>query len=119
MLFVHLISPSDDHLVLNVLAFLESLRRKTGGVVLARGQRVETHEHAVLPGDCHLLCSDGLTDMVPDAEIAEILSQPWPPSQLAAALVARANERGGRDNVSVLLAQAAPGDPPLHLPEPN
>ncbi len=75
---------------------------------------LETHEHTVLPGDCHLLCSDGLTDMVPDAEIAEILSQPWPPARLAAALVARANERGGRDNISVLLAQAAPGDPPLH-----
>ncbi len=84
---------------------------------------LETHEHTVLPGDCHLLCSDGLTDMVPDAEIAEILSQPWPPARLAAALVARANERGGRDNISVLLAQAAPGDPPLHADahahEPN
>ena len=86
---------------------------------------LETHEHTVLPGDCLLLCSDGLTDMVPDAEIAEILAQPWPPARLAAALVARANERGGRDNVSVLLAQAAPGDPPLpvhahaHAHEPN
>lgn len=79
----------------------------------------EIHEHAVRPGDGYLLCSDGLSDMVADAGIAEILAQPWPPTRHATTLVARANELGGRDNVSALIVQAAFGPPPPHAPEPN
>lgn len=57
------------------------------------------------PGDLYLLCSDGLTDMVAEVEIQSILAATDEASlaAAAAALVARANEAGGHDNVSVLL----------------
>ena len=67
---------------------------------------VEVHEHKVLPGDVYLLCSDGLNDMVEDEDIhltiktfndsLEVVGQQ---------LVDLANDHGGRDNVSVMLAQ--------------
>lgn len=67
---------------------------------------LEVREHPVEPGDCYLLCSDGLSDMVGDAEIAEVMALALPLADRAAALVARANAQGGRDNISVVLAQA-------------
>ena len=67
---------------------------------------LDLHEHMVEAGDCYLLCSDGLSDMVDDGEIASILGGESPMEQLADALVVSANEHGGRDNISVLLVQA-------------
>ncbi len=67
---------------------------------------LDLHEHEVEAGDCYLLCSDGLSDMVDDGEIASILGGEAPMEQLADALVVSANEHGGRDNISVLLVQA-------------
>lgn len=55
-------------------------------------------------GDVYLLCSDGLTDMVDDAEIEQIL-QSEPLTRAAWKLVDRALANGGRDNVTVLLVQ--------------
>lgn len=69
---------------------------------------LEINEHHVEPGDCYLMCSDGLSDMVDDAEIASILGGPVPMDQKADILIAVANEHGGRDNISVLLVQADP-----------
>jgi len=66
----------------------------------------EVNEYEVLPGDVYLLCSDGLNDMVEDAEIAmtlEALAANLP--LCAAQLVQMANDNGGRDNVSVILAK--------------
>lgn len=66
----------------------------------------EIHDHEVVPGDIYLFCSDGLTDMVDDGEIAltlETLSENLP---LAAdQLVHMANDNGGRDNISVILVK--------------
>jgi protein phosphatase len=56
-------------------------------------------------GDRFLLCSDGLTDMLTDAEIRDALGEPVAEAA-ARALVERALERGGRDNVTVVLADA-------------
>jgi PPM family protein phosphatase len=71
---------------------------------------LDVNEYEVQPEDCYLMCSDGLSDMVDDAEIASILGGPIPMEQKADALVAAANANGGRDNISVLLVQvdAAP-----------
>ena len=67
---------------------------------------LELHEHAVEPGDLYLMCSDGLSDMANDAEIANILGSQTSLLQKADRLVALANELGGRDNISVVLVQA-------------
>jgi PPM family protein phosphatase len=59
-------------------------------------------------GDTLLLCSDGLTTMVPDRQIKALLRQAGEDAHAACeALVAHANARGGKDNVSVILAQRA------------
>jgi protein phosphatase len=67
---------------------------------------LEVNEHRVEPGDIYLMCSDGLSDMVDDEGIAEILRGPGTLQQMAGQLIDAANAKGGRDNISVLLAQA-------------
>ncbi|QEG24058.1 PP2C family protein-serine/threonine phosphatase [Mariniblastus fucicola] len=57
-------------------------------------------------GDSFLLCSDGLTGVVSDAEIAAFLSN-MPPSEAVKVLVDLANLRGGPDNITVIIAKAA------------
>ncbi len=58
-------------------------------------------------GDRLLLCSDGLTDMVDDTRIAQVLSRIGGSDQACHALVDMALEAGGRDNVTVVLARYA------------
>jgi serine/threonine protein phosphatase PrpC len=70
---------------------------------------LEVNEHDVEAGDCYLMCSDGLSDMVDDAEIASILGGAQSLDQKADALVAAANANGGRDNITVLLVQVDSG----------
>ena len=67
---------------------------------------LETHQHDVVPGDVYLMCSDGLSDMLRDAQIAEIMAAHPSLSDMGEALVAAANEAGGRDNIAVVLARA-------------
>ncbi|MGH6639757.1 MAG: Stp1/IreP family PP2C-type Ser/Thr phosphatase [Polaromonas sp.] len=67
---------------------------------------VEVNEHRVDAGDVYLMCSDGLSDMVTDDGIAAILLAAGGLEQKARQLVAAANDAGGRDNISVLLAHA-------------
>jgi protein phosphatase len=55
------------------------------------------------PGDIYLLCSDGLTDMVPDPEILALLEGNAGLDDAARALVDAANRSGGEDNVTVVL----------------
>jgi protein phosphatase len=52
-----------------------------------------------------MICSDGLTGMVPDADIARVLDGCRLPQHGAAALVRLANRAGGKDNISVVLAR--------------
>jgi serine/threonine protein phosphatase PrpC len=70
--------------------------------------RPEVHKLPLEPGDLLLLCSDGLTDMLTDAEIVAILQEQPDLERASQQLVKRANERGGRDNVTVILARANP-----------
>jgi PPM family protein phosphatase len=67
---------------------------------------LEVHEHRVESGDIYLMCSDGLSDMVSDAGIASIVAGGDLLEQKARQLIVAANEGGGRDNISVLLAKA-------------
>jgi len=67
---------------------------------------VEVHEHDVLPGDVYLLCSDGLSDMVEDEDIHLTISTFNASLDVVGQqLVDLANDHGGRDNISVMLAQ--------------
>lgn len=70
------------------------------------GVAVDIADHPVLPGDLILLCSDGLTEMLDDHVIGELLhSGSDNLAKLAEDLVRQANDRGGRDNVSVIVVQ--------------
>jgi protein phosphatase len=64
---------------------------------------LEVNEHSVEPGDVYVLCSDGLSDMVDDAGIAKIMSLDTGLEQKAVSLIDAANEKGGRDNISVIV----------------
>jgi PPM family protein phosphatase len=66
---------------------------------------LETHVHEVQPGDTYLLCSDGLSDMLEDEVIARLLQSHDSLPGVAHALIATANDAGGRDNISVVLAR--------------
>ncbi len=67
---------------------------------------VELQEYDVLPDDIYLLCSDGLSDMVEDEDIHLTISTfSANLNVVSEQLVQLANEHGGRDNVSVQLAQ--------------
>jgi len=65
--------------------------------------QVDTTEVELEPGDVYLLCSDGLTGMVPEERIRELLGRREPPDETCRALVQDANEAGGRDNITVVL----------------
>ena len=69
------------------------------------GVRVEMHKLDLELGDVVVLCSDGLTQMVPDARIAAILAQEQEPRRACERLVAEANELGGQDNITVIVAR--------------
>ncbi|HEY9209731.1 Stp1/IreP family PP2C-type Ser/Thr phosphatase [Acidovorax sp.] len=71
--------------------------------------QMEVNEFQVAPDDLFLMCSDGLTDMVSDADLAEMVRAPLPLEDKATLLIDTANAYGGRDNISVLLAHMAAG----------
>ncbi len=63
---------------------------------------VDAEEHTLFPRDVLLLCSDGLTRMVTEPEIAGTLQAETDPTRASEKLVAFANARGGPDNISVV-----------------
>jgi serine/threonine protein phosphatase PrpC len=72
---------------------------------------VELNQFVTRAGDLYLLCSDGLSDMLDDAQIAALLQADAPLDQSAAALVGAANAAGGMDNVSVVLCRIVSCEP--------
>jgi protein phosphatase len=71
---------------------------------------IDTVEHSLRTGDLLLLCSDGLSDMVADWRIEEILRERLEQEkleQIAQRLVDQSNRNGGKDNISVILVQVA------------
>jgi PPM family protein phosphatase len=69
------------------------------------GVLAEIHRIRLADGDVLLLCTDGLNEAVDDAAIAEVLSQTPDPSAASDRLIELANERGGPDNVTVIVAR--------------
>ena len=70
---------------------------------------LEVHEHELKAGDLLMLCSDGLSDMLPDARIAGVIREADGLEDMGRALVQAANDAGGRDNISVILVRAKGG----------
>jgi PPM family protein phosphatase len=85
------------HVVTNVLG---------GGHV---GVRVDVRRVGLEAGDAVLLCSDGLTDMLGGERIAAVLAGEPDPEAACGRLVAEANEAGGRDNVTAVVARFEEG----------
>jgi serine/threonine protein phosphatase PrpC len=78
---------------------------------------VDTMTFRARPGDVILLCSDGLTTMLGDEDVAAILAREGDLQRTARRLIRAANDRGGRDNITVVLFRlegaevaAAPGE---------
>jgi protein phosphatase len=68
------------------------------------GVQVELHRLDLRPDDVLLLCSDGLTGMIPDGRIAVILREEHDPQRACERLVAEANLHGGKDNITAIVA---------------
>jgi protein phosphatase len=70
-----------------------------------QGVRVEMHKLPLEAKDRILLCSDGLTEMVSDAEILKLLGSTEEAGDSCDRLIERALEAGGKDNVTVIVAE--------------
>jgi protein phosphatase len=66
---------------------------------------VDTWTYPVRAGDVLLLCSDGLTSMISEERVAQILASSPTIEQAAQTLIDEANEAGGRDNITVVLSR--------------
>ena len=71
--------------------------------------QVDASECLLLEGDTLVLCSDGLTRMVTDPEIASTITTVEPAQAAAKKLVELANDYGGADNVTVIVVRILPG----------
>lgn len=70
---------------------------------------VDVKEVAVQPGDYVLLCSDGLTRMVPEHLLAKAFHEYREPQRICDFLIAAANELGGTDNITVVVVEVMGG----------
>jgi PPM family protein phosphatase len=77
---------------------------------------VDTRSFRARAGDVYLLCSDGLTTMLGEAQVADVLREHARLHDAGEALIAAANEAGGRDNITVILLRledvGGPGEEP-------
>ena len=78
------------------------------------GESVEPDLYAgeVLPGDVFLVASDGLTGMVDDRRLQQILLARSGPGRIVDSLIAEANGRGGLDNITAIVVQVVSFEPP-------
>ncbi len=67
--------------------------------------QVDLDEVFLMPGDQIVLCSDGLSKMVSDSAIAQIVAESPTSQEAADRLVEKANENGGEDNISVIVVR--------------
>ena len=72
---------------------------------------VDTYTLAGRDGDVFLICSDGLTSMISDDEVASIVSSAGSLDEAADTLVLAANQSGGKDNITVILFRLGEGEP--------
>ncbi len=65
--------------------------------------KVDTYSWRGQAGDVYLLCSDGLTSMIPEAQVSEVVRAGGSLREIGQALIDAANDAGGRDNITVIL----------------
>jgi protein phosphatase len=78
----------------------------TRSVGFERDVQVDANAVTINPGDCFLICSDGLSNYLEGDEIAKVMTAHFY-RQVPALLIALANDRGGEDNITVVLVHAA------------
>ena len=90
----------------------QDLRHILTDAVGASGARpqVEIERFHLLNGDCVMLCTNGLTDMVDEARIADVLALRRDPGEQCRILIEMANRAGGADNITVVIAE-------YHIPQ--
>ena len=89
------------------LGFPEVVLNPGASQVRAAQAKIDT----VRGGDLFMLCSDGLTDVLSDQDIAGILDNlDKSPQELAEMLIASANEAGGPDNITVIVVRLLPNN---------
>lgn len=71
---------------------------------------IDTADLPAIPGERWLLCSDGLTGVLDDAEVCDLLAADAPPEAISARLVDRALSGGGPDNITVIVVDVAGED---------
>ncbi len=69
---------------------------------------VDTYRWHIVPGDMLLLCTDGLVNMATDEEILKEFAKHGTAAEIAQRLVKLANENGGKDNITVVVAHISP-----------
>ena len=98
---------SDTHQPVCVERRAQDLRHILTDALGASGgePQVEVEQFRLLNGDCVMLCTNGLTDMVNDERIAEVLALRRQPEEQCDILTDLANQAGGADNITVVVAQ--------------
>jgi serine/threonine protein phosphatase PrpC len=109
---------TEDHSLANEYVKMKILRKEdlprfpyknviVRALGLSERVKIDTFYKAARDGDYFLLCSDGLTDLVPDPEIRDMIVDAPNPEAACKTLVDEANARGGVDNTTVLLIKAS------------
>jgi serine/threonine protein phosphatase PrpC len=75
----------------------------TAALGIKDSRRAHYIEAPLVPDDRVLLCSDGLWDMVPDADICRLVTMHRDPAKAVRALIGAANDAGGHDNITATL----------------
>ncbi len=105
-----------DHSLVEEMIRMGELKRKdartypdrnviTRAVGVGEPIQIDFFDVRLEEGDRILLCSDGLTNMVEDQEILQIIRKSGSPKEAAQQLLNEANKNGGKDNISVILAE--------------
>ncbi|MFA9431648.1 Stp1/IreP family PP2C-type Ser/Thr phosphatase [Egicoccus sp. AB-alg2] len=113
---------TDDHTLVQHLIDAGQITRReaashpqrsiiTRAIGVARDVEVDSMTIDVEPGDQVLLCSDGLTGVLEDEEIAEELRSGEDPEHVIQRLIQAANARGGPDNITLVLLRCDPDGP--------
>jgi PPM family protein phosphatase len=110
---------TEDHSLANEYVKMKILRKEdlprfpyknviVRALGLSERVKIDTFYKECRVGDRFLLCSDGLSDLMLDDEIRDLIADETDPAAASQALVDEANERGGVDNSTVLIVDVLP-----------